>query len=158
MPNSSHHDCQQTALTAAESYCKAEGLRFTPVRRRVLELIWDSHKPSKAYDILERLDKGADSKPPTVYRALDFLQANGFVHKLNSLNAYIGCHHPNHHEDCYFLICDHCQQVTECCDPLIRAQLQQTLDKQSFLSAQTTLEVQGLCQNCQNEKNQQAKA
>lgn len=149
MSSCSHRHCQEEALAAAESYCQAEGLRFTAVRRRVLELVWDSHTPSKAYDILERLDKGADSKPPTVYRALNFLQSNGLVHKLNSLNAYIGCHHPNQHEDCYFLICDHCQQVTECCDPLVRQQLQQTLAHQHFLSAHTSLEIQGLCHNCQ---------
>ena len=32
--------------------------------------------------------------PPTVYRALDFLLEHGFIHKLASINAFVGCHHP----------------------------------------------------------------
>ncbi|NIN34158.1 MAG: transcriptional repressor, partial [Gammaproteobacteria bacterium] len=74
-------------------------VRLTPLRRRVLQLVWRSHEPVKAYDLLQILQsekKGA--APPTIYRALDFLQEQGFVHKLESLNAYIGCSGPGQNE------------------------------------------------------------
>ena len=81
----------------------ARGLRLTPVRARVLGLVADAGKPVKAYDLLEqiRVANSADGEgagaaaPPTVYRALDFLLANGFIHKLESVNAFVACHHPS---------------------------------------------------------------
>ena len=49
------------------------------------------------------------------YIELDFLMENGLIHKLQSLNAFIGCLHPNEHNERYFLICDSCQKIEECC-------------------------------------------
>jgi Fur family zinc uptake transcriptional regulator len=91
-PNHKHAYCLKSALVKVELRCNQRGLRLTAIRRRVLELVWKNHEPVKAYDILEILKtekKGA--APPTVYRALDFLLQEGFVHKIESLNAYIGC-------------------------------------------------------------------
>lgn len=93
---SSHKTCIKSALKHAEDICVQSGVRLTKQRKQVLELIWQNHKSHKAYDILEKmaaLDKSA--KPPTVYRALDFLQEQGLVHKIQSLNAYVGCPHPD---------------------------------------------------------------
>jgi len=41
-----------TALSEADTLCARQGLRLTALRRRVLELVWQSHKPLGAYDIL----------------------------------------------------------------------------------------------------------
>ena len=90
-----HADCVAEAILTAELLCRDRGLRFTAIRRRVLELVWDSHKPIGAYDILEILGKESSSAaPPTVYRALEFLIEAGLVHRLDSLNAFIGCPDP----------------------------------------------------------------
>jgi Fur family zinc uptake transcriptional regulator len=76
--------------------CAQKGLRLTALRRRVLELVWQSHKPLGAYDILAVLSEqdGRRAAPPTVYRALDFLLENGLVHRISSLNAFVGCDAP----------------------------------------------------------------
>ena len=75
--------------------CARRGARLTRLRRRVLELVWQGHAAVKAYDLLAELDrKDATAKPPTVYRALDFLMAHGLVHRLESLNSYVGCPQP----------------------------------------------------------------
>ena len=104
----------ESALTVAEQTCRARGVRLTNIRRRVLELVWRSHEPVKAYDILARLqDEHSGSAPPTVYRALDFLQTEGMVHKIESLNAYVGCGDPNHMHIGQFLICRDCGAVAE---------------------------------------------
>ena len=113
-----HEVCIESAMSEAESICQENGLRFTELRREVLRLIWQSHVPAKAYDILEKLKgKAWSAKPPTVYRALDFLLETGLVHKLDSINAYIGCTHPREHNGCYFLICTDCNEAKECCSP-----------------------------------------
>ena len=47
-----HHDqCISQALESAEEVCAQRGVRLTPLRKRVLELVWQSHKPLGAYDM-----------------------------------------------------------------------------------------------------------
>lgn len=145
----SHEKCIEEAVNTAESLCKDRGLRFTDLRRKVLEMVWESHGPAKAYDILDKLKgKSWSAKPPTVYRALDFLLQNGFVHKLSSINAFIGCSHPSKHSQCYFLICSHCSDVKECCNSELSDAIQNTGGKNNFIPQQITLEIAGKCGDC----------
>lgn len=143
-----HKLCIQKALYAGERICEQQDLRFTPIRRRVLEIIWESHKPAKAYDILDKLDDA--SKPPTVYRALEFLQENGLVHRINSLNAYVGCSHPDRHHQCYFLICTGCENVFECCNASLSRAIEKTAKNNHFSSTCSSVEIQGLCEQCKD--------
>lgn len=88
------HDARGFVRDVARA-CDERGLRLTPLRLRVLELVAAAEKPVKAYDLLERIKDGPGvAAPPTVYRTLDFLLENGFIHKLSSINAFVGCHHP----------------------------------------------------------------
>ena len=146
-----HNECIHSALANAEKICAQKGLRLTQLRKRVLELIWESHGPVKAYDILDKLgDNKASAKPPTVYRSLDFLTENGLVHKLNSLNAYVGCSHPAKTHACYFLICDQCREVKECCNQLLTKAINTTSVDNNFKVSSVTLEIEGLCEHCAN--------
>ena len=98
-----------------ERACEERGLRLTPIRANALRLIADAGRPLKAYELLDRMKAthGA-AAPPTVYRALDFLLENGFIHKLSSINAFVGCHHPGGEAHAVpFLICDSCHSATE---------------------------------------------
>ena len=62
-----HGYCIETALATAEQLCEARGLRFTTLRRRVLELVWQSHRPIGAYEILNLLGQEKENAaPPTV--------------------------------------------------------------------------------------------
>ncbi|MEE2698831.1 MAG: Fur family transcriptional regulator [Pseudomonadota bacterium] len=144
-----HETCVDDALMKADLICKDKGLRFTEIRRTILEMIWASHKPVKAYDLLDKLQKYMFSaRPTTVYRSLDFLLENGLIHKLNSLNAYIGCTHPLKHHDCYFLICSNCGEIEEYCDSNISDTIKINLDKNDFIPKKTSLEIEGTCNNC----------
>ena len=88
-----HADCLTQVLSNAETVCQQRGVRLTPQRRRVLEIVAGSHSPLGAYDILEQMDfAGRRSAPITVYRALDFLIEQGLVHRLASLNAFAAYH------------------------------------------------------------------
>ena len=111
-----HKICIDEALKKAEIICSDKGVKLTKLRQRVLKLIWKSHGYVKAYDLLNDLKKiDAAAKPPTIYRSLDFLIKHGFIHKIQSLNAFVGCSHPEEHKNCYFLICKECNNIEECC-------------------------------------------
>lgn len=145
-----HTTCIQTALASAETCCADEGLQLTKVRRRVLELLLLEHKALGAYDILSTLNtEGLGSQPPIVYRALDFLVANGFAHKIEKLNAYSACSHPGKAHAPVFMICRMCQAVVETQTEPLRGFLGSTAKAAGFLVERTVIEMTGLCPTCQ---------
>ncbi len=148
-----HHVDDAAAFVAAvERACGERGLRLTPIRAHVLQLIADAGQPIKAYDLLDRVRSGdgpGAAAPPTVYRALDFLMANGFVHKLESVNAFVACHHPNSAQHSVpFLICDRCHGAVELEDLEVVSQLEARAKALGFQPQAQTLEVHGLCGRC----------
>ena len=144
-----HDRCVDDALQRAAVLCTRRGAHLTRLRRRVLELVWQGHAAVKAYDVLQELGGSAGAaKPPTVYRALDFLIAHGLVHRLESLNAYVGCPVPDAAHQGQFLICDACGTVSEFEAPPIQAAIAEQAAAQDFAIARQTVEVRGLCQPC----------
>lgn len=144
-----HDRCIKTALANAERACSKAGLRLTRIRRQVLELIWHNHAPIKAYDILEHLHKdNPRAAPPTVYRALDFLQQAGLVHRLESLNAFVGCGDPSEPHIGQFLICQTCGDVAEMNDPNITRALTREAQQLGFTTDQQIVEIIGRCPTC----------
>ena len=130
--------------------CAQKGLRLTALRRRVLELVWQSHKPLGAYDILAVLSEqdGRRAAPPTVYRALDFLLDNGLVHRISSLNAFVGCSHPEHPHQGQFLICRNCHAAIELEQKSISDAIIHSARDVGFTVETQTVEVVGLCSGC----------
>ncbi len=145
-----HEHCITSALDQAEKLCQKQGARLTPLRRQVLELVWQSHKPVGAYDILAMLSQTQErsAAPPTVYRALDFLQSQGLVHRIASLNAYIGCPHPEQPHESSFLICEQCRTTVELDNAVINTAIAQAADTSGFLVNHSNIELTGLCPNC----------
>lgn len=145
-----HARCIDAALDKAAELCAARGVRLTALRRRVLELVWRDHAAVKAYDLLHELgaEYGAAAKPPTVYRALDFLIEQGLVHRLESLNAFVGCALPDDRHDGQFLICDRCRGVSELAATTVSAAIADQAGDLGFRIAQQTIEVHGLCRRC----------
>ena len=146
-----HNLCVSQALETAEKLCRERGLRFTALRKQVLRLVWDSHKPVGAYDILDSLKQdGKKAAPPTVYRALDFLIDADLVHRLDSLNAFVGCPDPSSSHRGQFLICRGCRTVAELDDAKINSLVQDIAADLGFSAEQQMLEIQGLCQACRD--------
>ena len=144
-----HATCIESALATAEETCARQGLRLTPIRRRVLELVWQNHQPVGAYDLLEQLSReGKRAMPPTVYRALDFLVSAGLVHRLATLNAYVGCSHPDHAHQGQFLICRDCRTVVEMESSNIGRSLQREAAALGFRVQVQNVELTGLCPGC----------
>lgn len=143
-----HERCIEDAVAAAEAICGERGLRFTDTRRRVLEIVWNRHGPIGAYDILEVLQAERRAAPPTVYRALEFLQEQGLVHKIESLNAFVGCSHPGGAHVSQFLICTNCRQAAELDDPDIAYLISRKMVSAGFDVSRQTIELQGVCSDC----------
>ncbi|HUA50699.1 MAG TPA: Fur family transcriptional regulator [Candidatus Sulfotelmatobacter sp.] len=137
------------ALAAAIELCQRRGNRLTPVRRRVLELVWRSHEPVGAYALLDILrDEGWSAAPPTVYRALDFLLGNGLVHRIESLNAFVGCNDPRRPHRGQYLICRRCGAVTEIAAPEIVGAVRNSAAAVGFTVERETVEIAGVCGAC----------
>ena len=145
-----HEQCVSDALAAAEQVCERSGARLTPLRKRVLELVWQSHRPMGAYDLLDTLarEDGRRPAPPTVYRALDFLQEHGLVHRIASLNAFIGCPSPEHNHQGHFLICRHCRVAFELDQSLIQPAISKVARQRDFSVEAETVEITGICAHC----------
>lgn len=145
-----HQRCIDDALTAAERVCQDHNTRLTPLRRRVLELIWESHRPAGAYALLDQLKPDHPSAaPPTIYRALEFLLENGLVHRVQSLNAFVGCDDPEHAHRGFFMICEDCGDAVELADPGLDKAMNSSAARLGFALKTRTIEATGLCQQCQ---------
>ena len=144
-----HGHCVASALDAADAHCEREGLRFTAVRRRVLEILLESHAALGAYDVLARLERdGLGSKPPLAYRALAFLVDNGFAHRVERLNAFVACARPGTRHDPAFMICTGCRTVAETEMAPARGALGRSARESGFVIESTVLEAEGLCPGC----------
>ena len=148
-PHHDHSACAAEALRTAEAVCAARGTRLTDIRRRVLQTVWSSHTPIGAYDILAALntDQGRIA-PMAVYRALDFLMENGLVHRLASLNAFIGCALADEQHAAHFLICRCCKSATEMDGAAVTRAVKKTLDAHGFSPENEIIEIQGVCAHC----------
>jgi Fur family zinc uptake transcriptional regulator len=154
-----HAVCAADALRHAETLCAREGLRFTPQRRHVLQALLQSHVPASAYDVIDRLareeETGGDRRrrlaPISVYRALDFLVANNFAHRIESKNAYVACDRGAECEPgaTLFLHCDNCGVAAEASSDALGQLVSTETKTRAFLPRLRVLEVRGLCARCQ---------
>ncbi len=153
-PEHDHASCVESAMQRAERLCRTRGARLTALRRRVLELVWGSHAPVGAYALLDRMAEGGTRPAPiTVYRALDFLQAHGLIHRVESLNAFVGCEHPGQGHGSQFLICRGCRAVAEIHDARLDRAIERTAADGGFALAERRLELEGWCRHCAAQRD-----
>ena len=149
-PDHDHDRCSADALAHAEALCVKRGERLTPMRRQVLEALSRSHKPLGAYELIELVGtKGPRPAPITIYRALDFLTAQGLVHRIESRNAFLACIN-NHASDApvVFLICEHCGAVGEAPSAAVAESLNAAAKSAGFTPKAPVLEISGVCAHC----------
>lgn len=147
-----HGACIKQAVQKAADLCRQRGARLTPQRRRVLELVWKTHQPVGAYEILADLQQEMRAAPPTVYRALDFLQQQGLIHRLASLNAFIGCSAPERPHNACFLICRCCKGTQPLEQELLSRTIEQQAADKGFVIEQQIVEILGLCPECRDQE------
>jgi len=144
-----HQGCINNAISNAEMICQRKNIKLTKLRKRVLELIWTGHTPRKAYDLLTEFQKeDPAAKPATIYRTLDFLQEHTLIHRINRLNAYIGCVNPEQKDPYFLLVCLKCNNVEESIHPNYREFFNNMIKDHQFQCLNKTFEIEGKCQNC----------
>jgi Fur family zinc uptake transcriptional regulator len=141
----------ECALAQAQQICTTRGARLTPVRRRVLELILQSNQPAGAYALLAELQSGRrKAGPPTVYRALEFLLAHKFIHRVESSSAFIACGDIDHPHESQFMICEDCGATEEIQDEEIVESLRRLGERRGFAVERPIIEARGLCPVCRS--------
>ncbi len=149
---SHHHGAADRAqhIVEAEQICAAAGESLTPLRRRVLHILLDQAGPAKAYDLLHLLDtETSQAKPPTIYRALDFLVRMGLAHRIESLNAFVACEIGACARSTIFLICEKCGVAEEFDAGHALVDLSEAAKRDGFSIKRTMIEASGLCATCQ---------
>lgn len=138
-------------LKSAETRCEAHGQKLTPARRRVLELLMQAGQPVKAYDLISAFSEeaGETAKPPTVYRALEFLEREGLAHRIESLSAYIACSSAPGDHAAAFLICDCCGKTQEIAAPVDEA-LRRLAGDDGYVIHTVAIEARGRCAACRD--------
>lgn len=131
-------------------YCQTLQLKLTSLRKEVFYVLWCADKPLKAYEILDSLLKiKPNSTPPTVYRALEFFEAKGLVHKIESIQCYTLCCEPHKKLPSEVLmVCGDCHQVVEVYDDAVRQLFAVLAHANSFQLRQDAIELKGTCQSC----------
>src|SRR5436309_14703134 len=149
-PDHDHGRCTADAMTHAEEVCARRTQKFTPIRRQVLQALLSSHRPLGAYEVIDELAKSMPRPAPiTVYRALQFLMANGLVHRIESRNAYLACAHDHDAAAMVaFLICERCGSVGEIPSPAAQS-LNEAARSTGFAPKLSVVEITGTCAHCQ---------
>src|SRR5271165_2872844 len=153
------HDPASWAARVEET-CLRDGAQLTPLRRRVLDIFSDSSAPLGAYAILEELSRreGKQVAPPTVYRALEFFLEHGFVHKIESLNAYAPCEHLGHAHHGMLVICQACGRSEEFEDDDVMRAIALAASRSGFRLKQVMIEAKGFCRRCAADGTQRPRA
>lgn len=135
-------------LALADRACADAGESLTPLRRRVLELLLTAPGATKAYDLLDKLGGASPAKPPTIYRALEFLVRMGFAHKVESLNAFVACGIGSCQRTTVFLICQRCLRTVEVDAGHALVDVDAAAHAAGFSLNRTILEAYGQCAGC----------
>lgn len=145
-----HLRCINAAISRAKELCQQNSVRLTPIRESVLRILWQQHRPLGAYQIQDQLSRIAEKPvaPPTVYRAIEFLLEQGLIHRISSLNAYIGCPFTGSNHSNLFMICNNCGNTAEVAQNNINSLLQDTSKRVGFTLQSQSLELFGLCPQC----------
>ncbi len=140
---------EKQSINIFETYCENNNLRITPPRISAFKIIHSAAKPLTAYEILEHMAQDIKNpKPPTAYRAIEFLQEHGFIHRIESLNAYIPCEEKHKHDGSQFMICKICSHVDEIHLCTLPNTLQTRIDNEGFKLDHWNLEIHGICASC----------
>ena len=133
-------EIEQVVLSLPLADAMMERARSIPTRSALAEFIEDHAD--------ERVRSMSDADRVRLAEMVDFLIEHGFIHKLESINAYTSCHHPAEQHSVPFFICDRCGSATEFCDSHVADLLVGHAAALGFTAHAQTLEVHGVCAQC----------
>ena len=150
MKNSAVKSAARDWTSQVEQSCARKNLHLTPLRRQILAILAQAPTPLGAYAIIDELSRAQHKAvaPPTVYRTLDFFLEHGFLHKIESRNAYAPCEHLGHAHHGILLICQRCGRTDEIENAGVDSLLRETGAKAGFTPQKQVVEIEGICQTC----------
>jgi Fur family zinc uptake transcriptional regulator len=141
-------------ILKAEMICAENSARLTPIRKMVLEIIYEKNSVLTAYELLKLLKKVRPSaEAMTVYRALEFLEKHHFIHKILSKNAYTACDDPGESHSAQLISCEDCDETKEISAKNLKKIINAILKENHYYSTDKPLEIFGTCQTCQSSKD-----
>ena len=146
-----HNHCISKAKTRFIDQLKKMGKSIGRNDEPVLNLLLSNHRIFSAYDIAETISElGKRVQPIQIYRSLEKLMALGLVHRLSTKNGFIACYEDGECATGQFLICTECESVKEIDSQLLDNEIQGSAQENNFSIASKSIEVLGLCVNCQD--------
>lgn len=130
------------------SSLRAAGLRVTPQRRAILQVLESSERPLSVEDIHHRLEKPG-SGIPTIYRNLQSFVAMGWAESIpgpDQVMRFVRCHSRDHH---HHLQCESCGRTVEVHACGLETGLQGLHGPSGFRVTRHQLLLFGLCPACQ---------
>lgn len=144
-PEPSQHDV--TAIVErARSMAKQSGRRFTTIREHVYVSLLRAERPMKAYDIIDTLDGVGAQKPPTVYRALEWLIEMGLVRRIATVSKFVAAPLDSSPHSIAYLLCRRCGQAEVIDIGAAGQSLRATAKAKGFQEDETVIELMGLCE------------
>ncbi|WP_028884491.1 transcriptional repressor [Taylorella asinigenitalis] len=148
----------QDRIKQATEICNQRGLRLTPIRSQVLILLLQAARSLKAYELLDMMKAHhKSSQPATVYRALDFLVQEGFVHRVDTINGWVACNNFDHEDEesqddiSVIAVCSRCNKVQELDPTDISPFITSLLESAGFENRSPKTEIRSICSECRQK-------
>jgi Fur family transcriptional regulator, ferric uptake regulator len=126
---------------------REKGLKLTPQRRLIADIIHDAGAHLTAEDIIASVQRRMPGvNKSTIYRTLDLLEQAGCVYKSEAGDRTIYHHAEEGHH--HHLVCSRCGKTIECEDDLFRPVQSAVLGKYGFRVDFKHLVMDGLCAQC----------
>jgi Fur family ferric uptake transcriptional regulator len=130
---------------------KDNGLRLTPQRRLIIDILHDTHTHLTGEDIIKQVQARMPGvNKSTIYRTLDMLEQTGCVFKSESGNRSIYHHAEEGHH--HHLVCKKCGKVVECEENVFHSVENALLKNYGFHVGFKHFVMNGLCADCKNSK------
>ena len=132
-------------------YLESRGLRFTQVRRSILEQVFAYNDHFRVIDLLMYMrQNGHTVSNGAIYRTLPLMVKSGVLTEIidadkQSIYEHIHLNQPHSH-----LICLHCDTIIEFKNAEIDALQEAICNTYNFSSVKYRNEILGYCAECQN--------
>ena len=129
---------------------KEKGMRLTPQRRLIADIIHENASHLTAEDIISYVQRKMPGvNKSTIYRTLDILEHAGCVFKSESGNHFIYHHAEEGHH--HHLICTKCGKTEECSENIFHQVERSLAQKYGFQANFQHMVVEGLCEACKKQ-------
>jgi Fur family ferric uptake transcriptional regulator len=131
---------------------KAKGLKLTPQRRLIVDVIHEATGHLTAEEII----KDVQARMPgvnksTIYRTLELLENAGCVYKSELGNEFIYHHDEEGHH--HHLVCSRCGKTVDCDENLFTPVQRSLKNKYNFSVDFKHIVMTGICEKCRIKEN-----